>query len=75
MIEVGQKVRYRDQHGIDHDALVTEVHGDSPGCPVNLVYVSKDESRRDAYGRQLLRDGSVVHTSMQTANGNFWKEG
>lgn len=80
--KVGQSVIYVDHYGKAHDALITiwwngdqtiesylSQYGD-PGC--NVVYVDKDELKRDTYGRQILRETSVIHKSKQPAHGNFW---
>lgn len=72
MIKVGQVVKYRDENGKDHDALITAIHGTTGTDSVNLVYVSEDESRTDSYGQQMIRDCSVVHADFQNANGKFW---
>lgn len=78
----GQAVIYVDAYGVKHDALITKwwngdqtiemylsQYGD-PGC--NLVYVVKDESKTDSYGRQILRETSVIHKSRQAAPGNYY---
>lgn len=68
---VGQKVIFTDPVGVDHDALVTAVWGET--C-VNVVYVSGDESRRDSYGRQVERNTSVTHGSTTGwPHGNYWR--
>jgi hypothetical protein len=85
-VSEGQEILYGDHTGVEHDALCTAVWGwkqdevgfatfgedDSPPC-VNVVYVSKDESKTDDYGRQIERDTSVPHRSAQPAHGNWWK--
>jgi hypothetical protein len=38
----------------------------------NLVWISGDEQRTDSYGRQLIRESSVVHKGSQPAHGNYW---
>ena len=38
----------------------------------NLVWISGDEKREDSYGRQLIRESSVVHKGSQPAHGNYW---
>jgi len=38
----------------------------------NLVWISGDEMRKDSYGRQLIRESSVVHKGSQPAHGNYW---
>ncbi len=76
----GAPIVYVDSHGVKHDALVTTWHGVDyyraqaptmePG--VNLAYVSQDTSRTDSYGRQIERQTSVCHKSVQPAHGNYW---
>lgn len=74
MLQNGQVVIYVDSVGKEHDALLTAVWGDPEGTPsVNLVYVTEDVDRCDTYGRQILRDTSVVHVSNQVAHGRYWK--
>lgn len=69
--EVGQHVIYVDELGVDHDALVTVVHGVS--C-VNLLYVSSDSSKQDQYGRQIERPSSVSRMAIgQTAHGRYYR--
>lgn len=68
--KVGDIVVYHDEHGRPHNALV--VAGWSPTC-CNLVYASSDETKQDAYGRQIERDSSVVHKSVQPAHGKYFR--
>ena len=75
--EPGDVVCYVDPRGRPRLALVTtwwgegrSAPGNEPAC--NLVLVSDDESKKDPYGRQIERETSVVHRSMQGAPGNFW---
>jgi hypothetical protein len=42
----------------------------APGC--NLLFMSKDQDKKDNYGRQLERATSVPHKSAQVAAANFW---
>lgn len=67
-LKVGMAVRYWDEYRREHDALLTDVHGEIQEIDgnvyipcVNVVYVSKEEKKRDPHGRQLERDASVVH--------------
>ncbi len=76
----GLEIVYGDHYAVEHDALCTAAWGESEfeddgsGAPcINVVYVSKDESKTDTYGRQIERDTSVPHRSSQTAPGNWWK--
>jgi hypothetical protein len=75
MVERRGVVVYTDATGVEHQALVTEVHGEPERNPaINLVYVQPDEGMRDQYGLQLLRETSIVHQSNQSARGRFWRE-
>lgn len=69
---IGQTVVYVDPHGEEHDALVVNTFG--PGASaINVAFVSGDDHRQDGFGRQIERQSSVVHQSMQSAHGNYWK--
>lgn len=71
---IGSHVIYVDERAVEHDALVTAVHGAEPHS-LNLIHVSSDETKTDPYGRQLeQRPCSVVHQSAQPAHGRYWKE-
>jgi hypothetical protein len=75
-MQFGDSVTFVDSVGKEHPALVTNVFGawgpeNKPS--INLVYVSDDESRTDNFGRQIVRNSSVVHESNQAAHGNYWK--
>ena len=80
IVQIGDTVTLVDEYGTSHNALVTTVFtsghpGDNGPCPsVNVVYVSRDESQIDQYGRQIARKTSVVHESNQAAHGMFWRE-
>ena len=69
VVKIGASVVYVDEYGVEHDALVTNVF--SATC-VNVVYVSGDETQSDSYGRQIKRETSQVHKSIQTAPGRYW---
>lgn len=86
MVKVGDSIVFVDSHGVDHDALVTAVHGEAREIQmygsnekiwwepcINLVFVSTDENKTDPYGRQLERHTSVGHQSTSTAHGMFYK--
>lgn len=69
--KLGQSVIYVDPVGNDHPALVTAVWSET--C-VNLVFVSGDPAREDTYGRQIERETSVTHASVQgQAHGRYWR--
>lgn len=69
--KIGEHVIYCDPKGIDHDALVTADWG---RC-VNVVYVLKDETRQDQYGRQIDRNATSVadYDSEVTVHGRYWR--
>lgn len=68
--KIGMPVVYVDPVGQAHAALVTAVWGEKG---VNLVYVTRDESKTDTYGRQIERNTSCLHQSLQAAHGNYWR--
>lgn len=68
--QCGEPVIYVDPVGRARHALVTQPWG--PTC-VNLVFVSGDEARRDPNGRQIERQSSSVHASVQPVHGNYWR--
>jgi len=79
MVKVGCAVKYFDRNGVEHDALVTCVHGrsqlinDIENHPaINIVYVTDDVSKHDVYGNQIERETSIVHSSSQSAHGFYW---
>lgn len=76
VLKPGDVVVYTDQFGVKHDALVT-VYWDGgkgeTGKALNLVYVVKDESKSDSYGRQIERATSVSMRSEGTAHGRFYE--
>lgn len=78
-VKVGDQVVYVDKTGARRPALVTAVWGketypyeDGTGPTINLVFVSDDATKQDPYGRQIERETSIVHHSLQTAPGNYW---
>lgn len=68
--KIGEPVVYIDPVGQAHPALVTAVWGEKG---INCVYVSRDESMTDSYGRQIARNTSTLHQSLQPAHGNYWR--
>ena len=66
----GEHVLFVDPVGVARPALVTAVWGSQ--C-VNVVLVSGDESKTDTFGRQIERNTSCVHASLQQAHGNYWR--
>lgn len=87
-LEVGCSLIYIDPLREKHVSVVTAVwKNEYPNDPsgfnppegairdgVNLVYVSSDPQKMDTYGRQIERQTSIVHRSMQPAPGgaNSW---
>lgn len=69
--QIGDVVKLTDEHGVEHNALVTAVHG--PSC-INAVYTSGDAEKHDPYGRQIERYSSLQKKSEFTApNGRFYE--
>lgn len=80
--KVGAHVKWIDPQRRAHDALVLiwwhasqGSHGyesptGEPGC--NLVLVDPDPEKDDSYGRQIRRETSMVHLSMNPGRGNCW---
>lgn len=68
--EVGSVVSFVDAVGKSHTALVTAVWTET--C-VNVVFVSDNESESDTYGRQIKRQTSLVHKTLQPAHGWYWR--
>jgi hypothetical protein len=68
-LPVGAAVKYVDEVGVEHDALVTAAW--SPTC-INLVLVDLTPGQEDSYGQKIKRETSQVHKSLQTAPGRYW---
>jgi hypothetical protein len=69
--EIGGSVIFHDARGVPHNALVTAVW--SPTM-INVVVVSKDESRKDDCGRQTERHTSVGHKDNPgTTHGRYFR--
>jgi hypothetical protein len=77
-VNVGDHIIYTDPRRQQHSALVVEVHDSGveqrrDSLPaLNLLYVVDDETRMDQYGRQIERESSVVHHTMNSAGGNCY---
>ena len=76
-VNVGDHIIFTDTHRKEHSALVTEVWDGGEqrmdSLPaLNLLYVVEDETRKDQYGRQIERESSVVHHSMNSAGANCY---
>ncbi len=71
IVKVGDPVVFIDSLRVEKPALVTAVW--SPTC-INVVIVSDDTSKTDTYGRQIERNTSVMHKSLQgdVTFGNCW---
>lgn len=72
ILEVGDVVTYRDENGVDHNAIVTVVHGNTAQSCINVMYASSDETKRDSWGRQVERASSVQRQSEFTAHGRYF---
>jgi len=71
-VNVGQAVKFVNERGVEHDALVTEVGGDDVNPCINLMFVSTNKEKMDSYGRQIERHSSVVHKLLQSAQVMYW---
>lgn len=73
-LKVGGMVIYVDPVARRYDALVTAVWGDPAATVpcINLVYVNPDESTQDSYGRQISRQTSLAHRSVNPAHGQYY---
>lgn len=74
IVKQGQAVKVVDELGVLHDGLVTANWGNDnqpSGC-INVVYVSKDEKKRDQYGQQKEHLSSCSHRDMTSAPGRYW---
>lgn len=62
-------------HRAEKDAHGNVLDTDDPAPTVNLAFTSGDPDRRDngGSGRQIERASSVVHMSVQTVFGNYWR--
>lgn len=65
----GEQIVFIDSFRKKHNALVTAPWSDT--C-VNLLYVSDDEQKSDSYGRQIERETSCVHISLNDAKAMCW---
>lgn len=73
-LKVGGRVIYVDPVAVQHEAVVTAVWGDpSVSVPcINIVYVSQDKEMQDSYGRQIARQTSLCHRSVNPAHGQYF---
>lgn len=67
--KTGEHVIFLDNQRKPHDALVTAPWSET--C-INLVLVNSDEKSTDTYGRQIARETSCVHRSLNDAGGMCW---
>lgn len=70
MPQHGEAVVYVDSVCQAHPALVTAVWGEKG---VNVVFVSRDVNKTDHFGRQIERNTSCLHQTLQPAAGNYWR--
>lgn len=54
--KIGDAVVYHNERGVPHNGLITCVWGP---YMINVVFVSSNESQKDDYGRQTIRESSV----------------
>lgn len=81
IVNIGDHVIFIDPYRKEHSALVTEVWDGGPDVDqqedslpaINLLYVVSDEARMDQYGRQIERESSVTHLSMNSAEANCYR--
>ena len=80
-IKIGDAVKAKDEHGVERNAIVTNVWPnpatyDDAGVVtlnLNIVFVSADESKNDSYGRQTEHQTSCGHRSAAgECPGRFW---
>lgn len=80
-VTIGSKVKIKDEHGVEHDALVTNgfpevfTYDDAGQVfqAINVVFVSADPAKTDCYGRQTEHLTSVMHKSVSgECPGRFW---
>lgn len=72
-LRIGGSVTFVDTRGRQCPALVTNIHGEIEHNPaINVAFVSLDEAQTDDYGRKTARASSVVHSSNQSAHGNYY---
>ena len=78
LVKIGDSVTYVDEKGVKHNALITCVfasgHSAEDDIPsINVVHVSPNPLEDDPYGRQIVRETSIVHKDNQAAHGNYWQ--
>jgi hypothetical protein len=69
-VEVGDSVIWHDAQGAAYNSVVTAVWSEK--C-INVVFVSKDSSKQDSYGRQIERATSCQHKSLVHVHGFYWR--
>jgi hypothetical protein len=84
--KVGDAVIFFDELRRELNALITAVHGEVSGGPVeghpdqkwyvpciNLVFVTPEKGKTDSWGRQTGHNSSCVHVSSYLQPvGNYW---
>ena len=71
--KIGDPVIFHDAGGKPHHALVICIFEGHGGPMVNVMFVSPDENRQDAYGRQFERETSVPCKAGTTVHGYYWR--
>lgn len=71
--EVQYAVIFRDSRGLEHLSLITAVHGEGETPLINLVFVTSDTLKLDAYGRATLHATSIRHASDRPPTGICWR--
>jgi len=73
-LAVGCNVIFVDPVAGQHQAVVTSIFGDpAVNVPcINIVYVNPDETMQDSYGRQIMRQTSLCHRSVNPAYGMYY---
>jgi hypothetical protein len=74
MAKIGDFIKFVDEKGFEHNALIQWVHGEIENPTINLIHLSGDDSKKDSYGRQSEKRTSISHKSRTTANGLYWTE-
>lgn len=74
MPNVCDPIKFVDEHGVEHNALIQHIHGTVEDPTINLIHLSSDPSKYDSYGRQSEKRTSVQHKNRTTAAGMYWVE-
>lgn len=73
-LKVGARVIYVDPVAVQHEAIVTAVWGNPAECVpcINIVFVNPDDKMQDPYGRQIARQTSLSHRTVNPAHGQYY---